>query len=48
MLNGTATNLITVDGMRDNEVHDMLGHVKCEVVKDKHLFFFLPFDTNIS
>jgi hypothetical protein len=48
MLNGTATDLITVDGANGGDVRQMLGHVDCQIVKDKRMFFFLPFDANVS
>ena len=47
-LNGTATDLITVDQASDRDVHKMLGHVDCKLVKERHLFCFLPFDANLS
>jgi hypothetical protein len=47
MLNGTPTDLLTVDDASDHDVHQMFEHARCELVKRKHLFY-LPFDANIS
>jgi hypothetical protein len=47
MLNGTATDLVTVDGASDRDLRNMFQHVQCELVKKKHVFY-LPFDAQTS
>jgi hypothetical protein len=47
MLNGVKTDLVTVDGANDHDVHKMFEHVHCELVHRKHLFY-LPFDAQTS
>jgi hypothetical protein len=47
MLNGTRTDLVTVAGASDHDLHGMFKQVHCVLVKKQHVFY-LPFDANIS
>jgi len=46
-VDGEAVDLVTVDGANDHDVRDVLGDVKCQLVKQKHVFY-LPFDAQTS
>ena len=49
-INGADTDVVTVTGMKENELKKMLGNgkqVKCEVVQQQHVFY-LPFDAQTS
>jgi hypothetical protein len=47
MLNGTRTDLVTVDDASDHDLRTMFKDVHCVLVKKQHVFY-LPFDANIS
>ena len=49
-IDGVDTDVVTVTGMKENELKKMLGNgkqVKCEVVEQQHVFY-LPFDAQTS
>jgi hypothetical protein len=49
-IGGVDTDVVTVTGMKENELKKMLGdgkQVKCEVVQQQHVFY-LPFDAQTS
>ena len=46
-LDGVATDLVTVAGANDHDLHLLLGDVTCRFVKEKHVFY-LPFDAQLS
>jgi hypothetical protein len=47
-VDGTPTDLVTVAGAQEHDLHQLLGNMTCTLVKDKKVFY-LPFDpTSIS
>jgi hypothetical protein len=42
-IDGTPTDVVTVDDANPHELHVLLGDMQCTLVKEKHVFF-LPFD----
>jgi hypothetical protein len=46
-IDGSPTDLVTVAGANDHDMHSILGDAKCKLVKEKHVFY-LPFDAQTS
>jgi hypothetical protein len=46
-VDGSPVDLVTVEGAKSHELHVLLGDMKCELVKEKHVFY-LPFDAQTS
>jgi hypothetical protein len=46
-VNGSAVDMVTVDGAKDHDLHVLLGDMQCKLVQTKHVFY-LPFDAQTS